>query len=273
MAMSKRSASNGFAPIIILVGILILAGVSSGIYFVLKGNPFATPSQNSDYYEKLTQQCERFGFGAGGCCRDSADRMRDGNFLLEPKEGCLQGFKREMLKCIETYEWCEPEKPTPTSSVDEATNWKTYTDALLNFSIQYPDNIVVSDIEESTIQGTVATLILKDEYRKLKQELNKNPNSEDLPVTITLNIVDRGKQDPLKAQTAECPKPCNEKIKNVSINNASGVETLGPNYSSDNYYLTDSSGQRTLRVYIQNLLNSPNIIIFRKIISTFKFTN
>ena len=42
MAMSKRSASKGFAPIIILVGILVLAGIAGGIFYATKLNTSET---------------------------------------------------------------------------------------------------------------------------------------------------------------------------------------------------------------------------------------
>lgn len=262
---------KGFAPVIILVGILILAGVSSGIYFVLKGNPFATPSQNSDYYEKLTQQCERFGFGAGGCCRDSADRMRDGNFLLEPKEGCLQGFKREMLKCIETYKWCEPEKPTPTSSVDEATNWKTYVSNTYQFSIKYKNDwTYIENSEDVTFYPPGVT---KGTWEKFPEKIGTEP-------CITISIQDKPFSEP--------PKTFGYKdITQLKVNGQIGYYyiALGAPISPTLFDLPYQNGTNTLEmllisagsnIEIYNRVNHSNIQdadeeIFKAMISTFKF--
>ena len=61
-----------------------------------------------DYYQKLASQCLQK--GSYSCCISSVKNMRQGNYRIEPESGCPEGFNRNMLKCIDTFIWCEPTK-------------------------------------------------------------------------------------------------------------------------------------------------------------------
>lgn len=83
-----------------------------GFLIIIYGN-FINPSIKRkmeisilpDYYKELAQKC-----GEGGCCLASVKRMSAGNFKLMPKDGCPDVFKPNMLKCVDTLKWCEPQK-------------------------------------------------------------------------------------------------------------------------------------------------------------------
>ena len=54
------------------------------------------------YYLKLEKACK-----GSSCCRASVKIMLDSNATLVPKNStCNKGFHREMLRCIDTYQWC-----------------------------------------------------------------------------------------------------------------------------------------------------------------------
>ncbi|MFA6049543.1 MAG: hypothetical protein WC792_06375 [Candidatus Micrarchaeia archaeon] len=65
-----------------------------------------------DYYGQLKQQC--LGKSDYGCCASSVDAMKQGGYLLAGGGSCPAGAAKNMLKCIESYSWCEPIAATPT---------------------------------------------------------------------------------------------------------------------------------------------------------------
>ncbi len=151
--------------------------------------------------------------------------------------------------------------PSPTP-VDETANWKTYVDAKLNFSIKYPPQIAI--------------------YRTLSEggvEFVKSENKEkDLREVNTLAVYSRevGGTNPEEVfKNSECPKPCNEKIEQVELNNAMGVKTLGPGYPyTYNYYLTNKNKTATVvRLFISpnNIDPDKDLTLFEKMFFTFKF--
>ncbi len=140
--------------------------------------------------------------------------------------------------------------PTP----DPTANWKTYVDSKLMFSVRYPEEItILRKLPEGGVEF-VRTSEAKKDFREITR----------------LSIYFRGEKgtDPNDAWKSECPKPCTEKNKNVSINNAVGVKKT----DSDVYYLTNTS--KTLPViglFISPGINDKDFTVFNQILSTFKF--
>lgn len=60
------------------------------------------------YYHELAQQCEQK--GSFGCCIASVRAMESGNYKLSENNICAEGFAPNMLRCIDTFKWCEPIK-------------------------------------------------------------------------------------------------------------------------------------------------------------------
>jgi hypothetical protein len=58
-----------------------------------------------DYYKQLAEKCS-----SRGCCLSSVRYMVKGNFKLSPESGCPDDMQGNMLKCIDSYKWCEPKK-------------------------------------------------------------------------------------------------------------------------------------------------------------------
>ena len=63
----------------------------------------------SIYYKELTKECPQK--GGYGCCIASVRQMENGNHKLSENNTCEDGFRLNMLKCIDSYKWCEPMKP------------------------------------------------------------------------------------------------------------------------------------------------------------------
>jgi len=60
------------------------------------------PIQTDDpYYLKLEKQCD-----GNGCCLTSLRGMIAARSKLA-NGTCPKGYRRNMLKCIHTYDWCE----------------------------------------------------------------------------------------------------------------------------------------------------------------------
>ena len=151
--------------------------------------------------------------------------------------------------------------PNP-SPADETANWKLYTDDNLGFSIKYPTEI---SIRRTLSEGGV-------EFGKAK-DLQK-----DFRQVNMLAVYKRGEpgNDPETAfRSSECPKPCSEKTQKVSINNATGIKTLGPGYPFEhNYYLANQNKtSKVVRLFLfkNNLDTDMDTKVFEKMIATFHF--
>jgi hypothetical protein len=90
--------------IAIIVSILILIFIGSHFYSTYKHNKEI--SDLPDYYYQLALECETK--GSYSCCMASVNNMVNGNYKLSPDNGCPEGFQGNMLKCIDSFKWCEP---------------------------------------------------------------------------------------------------------------------------------------------------------------------
>ncbi len=66
----------------------------------------AVSASPATYYQQLRDQCK-----GSSCCESSVGSMEQGGYLLEPDGGCPPGTDRNMLKCVDSYKWCEPSIP------------------------------------------------------------------------------------------------------------------------------------------------------------------
>jgi hypothetical protein len=60
------------------------------------------------YYQNLGNQCLQK--SSYGCCIASVRVMRSGNYKLSENGTCGDGFMPNMMKCIDSFKWCEPIK-------------------------------------------------------------------------------------------------------------------------------------------------------------------
>jgi hypothetical protein len=95
--------------------IIIILSVIIGLIIVLAvGIIYFQPTQKqniselSDYYKNLAKECESK--SSYNCCMSSVNNMADGNYQLAPENGCPNGYQGNMLKCIDSFKWCEPVK-------------------------------------------------------------------------------------------------------------------------------------------------------------------
>jgi hypothetical protein len=63
-------------------------------------------------YKALAKACNK-----SSCCLASVRAMEEGNYLLDEgktfkETTCPGGYKPSMMKCIDSYRWCEPIKST-----------------------------------------------------------------------------------------------------------------------------------------------------------------
>jgi len=62
----------------------------------------------SSYYNNLRETCQQK--IDKNCCLASVDEMEKRHAKVAPKEGCREGYRREMFKCRSSFSWCEVEK-------------------------------------------------------------------------------------------------------------------------------------------------------------------
>jgi len=55
-------------------------------------------------YDHLLKQCDN----STDCCKTSVRRMKDTNSILMPGDKCPPGYVPHGLRCITSYQWCEP---------------------------------------------------------------------------------------------------------------------------------------------------------------------
>lgn len=59
------------------------------------------------YYEELAKECS--GKASTACCMASVKAMAAGGFELAPRGGaCSVGERENMMKCVDSFRWCEP---------------------------------------------------------------------------------------------------------------------------------------------------------------------
>lgn len=60
------------------------------------------------YYRELAEECLQK--SSYGCCMASVRAMYNGNYKLSENNTCEDGFTPNMMKCIDSFKWCEPIK-------------------------------------------------------------------------------------------------------------------------------------------------------------------
>ena len=114
--MSKQKKEPlSFMTIKTLLGILLFTGMGTiiigGVYIIGEhyknkaSNQIMKPvdQETENYYDLLEKKCD------DSCCLSSSKRMRANNYKKADKNGkCPEGFYMDMLKCVTSYQWCEP---------------------------------------------------------------------------------------------------------------------------------------------------------------------
>ena len=110
-----------------VVAILVLELITISIHaFAEQDNSASGDNQNTetaatqDYYDKLARSVKHS--WSKNCCLASVKAMKAGNYTLVPEEGCPAGYQPNMLKCKESYTWCEPIENTSQETAGQNTN-------------------------------------------------------------------------------------------------------------------------------------------------------
>lgn len=92
--------------IAIIFGVIILFGFGYDFY---KGRALKNEiGKYPDYYKQLAEDCESK--ASRSCCIASVQHMLNGSYKLSPESGCPENYQSTMLKCRNSYGWCEPKK-------------------------------------------------------------------------------------------------------------------------------------------------------------------
>ena len=112
---------------IAVVAMLVIELMTMSIYvFAQQDNSNSGDNHNTEtadtqnYYDRLTKECKNK--GSENCCLASAKVMKAGNYTLVPKEGCPAGYQPNMMRCEDSYTWCEPIKNTSEETTGQSAN-------------------------------------------------------------------------------------------------------------------------------------------------------
>ena len=144
--------------IILIIGVIIVVLVL-GYFFLWMKSGFIDyrPQTNEvastqNYYGKLTNECKTK--ESESCCLASVEAMKAGNYTLAPQEGCPAGYQPNMMRCVDSYRWCQPMSVSPTGSPAE-------------IETNYP----VSGIEDGGYSGTAFCNLIGHSDFELKNNL------------------------------------------------------------------------------------------------------
>ncbi len=102
--------------IIVIIAVLVLICVASFLIITFREKSEIKKQESeisgwSEYYRKIAEEkCKKESYYSD-CCMVGLRRMAENSYLLaDEDENCLDGFRSEMLLCIDTLVWCEPIK-------------------------------------------------------------------------------------------------------------------------------------------------------------------
>jgi len=85
----------------------MMFGIVGIISIVFTSNSLAKINDSEEYYQKLSGECNSSSDKT--CCLDSLEQMKkDGGYKMPSSGVCDYGYKREMMNCESSFEWCKP---------------------------------------------------------------------------------------------------------------------------------------------------------------------
>jgi len=75
--------------------------------------------------------------GSDQCKQAGLNAIKNGGYSLVVDNKCPYGFHKNMLMCIDSPVWCEPNQATTT---DQFADWKTYKNEEYGVEFKYPKN-------------------------------------------------------------------------------------------------------------------------------------
>lgn len=110
-----------------VIAIFILELMTMSIYvFAEQDNSDDGNNQNTEtadaqnYYDKLTSECKNK--GSENCCLASVQAMKAGNYTIVPEQGCPAGYQPNMMRCEDSYTWCELIENTSEETTAQSAN-------------------------------------------------------------------------------------------------------------------------------------------------------
>jgi len=149
---------------LIVIGLVAVLIIGSNNLLALKQENGI--SKLPDYYKNLAKECKSR--SSYNCCMSSVNNMANGNYKLEPETGCPDGYQRNMLKCIDTFVWCEPVKEI---SLCEKNGGKvsdiTECNGEINKICTFPDGetCYMENIKDGKCEGIFSPKVLCDKYQ------------------------------------------------------------------------------------------------------------
>lgn len=87
-----------------IIGLYFILGLAGCSWF--QGEPESVEQVAANDYKALFEKCN-----GNSCCEASARAVEQNKgFILKDRAGsCPERFRRNMMRCLQTYVWCEPD--------------------------------------------------------------------------------------------------------------------------------------------------------------------
>lgn len=187
--------------------VLIAAMISVGIYCIIKESneerekmvqynidqrlkDLEKASKNKDfkynYYDNLRKKCDIK--DSYNCCLASVDNLEELNVKASGEGKCEEGFKKNTLKCIDSYSWCEKDNSSQRKNVDNSVNNlnKISISELINSNIAEGRYVRVKGFF-----GKCVDLKVTDDYEGLPSGCRiHDKNNKAVSISMDINSVD-----------------------------------------------------------------------------------
>lgn len=104
--MTRRRLLVYVSIFILMVTLICVVGL---VYFndqaVLQSDYLKQTKDDQMYYRHLSRECLKR--DSVSCCMTSLRRMMAHHAREASPEGCAEGFQPNMLRCIDSFRWCE----------------------------------------------------------------------------------------------------------------------------------------------------------------------
>ena len=247
---------KGFSLIIILVGVAVLAAAGFGVYYFQKQQAI----KNINSFE----ECAKAGYPVTAMFPATC-RTPDGRIFTQ----ILSEEEKKKLQ-----------PPESTSSTDETSNWKTYTDKNYNFTFKYPDSFEsdccnvgiylskeTESIEDIITVADPSTIVRRNTdapFNGLAFKVDPNPNK----ISFSQYIEMQKKNIPMGVSCNDSEYKDEEL--SVTIDGKQGVLLRGYCTTAAILVVPFPDDQKML-IILESKISDDFVTLFKEIISSFKF--
>lgn len=127
---------------IILSILVVVAIFAIGYFYLSQGknltesriHPVSEEGSRNSLYDELVNECKNK--EGESCCLASAEAMKINGYTLVPREGCPSGYRSNMMRCVDSYRWCQPIADSNDAEANKDTSPDNISSELRKLNIQ-----------------------------------------------------------------------------------------------------------------------------------------